>query len=125
MGKNPYTTDVIAGKWFMKKQILKQYELDVLIVDKTITSFDNIYMQFNADGTGIYNEGSANLTFKWNILNEVLTVTKKLSDEQVLVSPYHIETLTTGELVMTYDHAYKDPRNANTYRDVSQEFYTR
>jgi hypothetical protein len=123
MGKNPFSNEALSGKWIMKKQILKEYERDELIHDETITSFDNAYMQFNADGTGLYNIGSSNVTFKWNILNEALTITKKLSDDQVLVTPYHVETLSSNELIVTYDYAYTI--NNNTYREVSQEFYTR
>jgi hypothetical protein len=125
MGDNPYTTGDIQGKWILKKQILQQYSNGVKYTDTTVTTFNGDYIQFNTDGTGLFGENNDQIDFKWNILDRVVTVTKRVSNDLTLVTPYKILTLNKSEFVVIYDQSVRDPKNGTVYKDVSEEHYTR
>ena len=125
MGDNPYTTQDIQGKWMLKKQILQQYSNGVKYRDTTATAFNGDYIQFNTDGTGSFGANNGQIDFKWNVLDRAVTITKRISNDMTLVTPYNILKLSNNEFVVIYDQSIRDPKNGTVYKDVSEEHYTR
>ncbi len=121
--------DAIKGKWFHKTSSRKSYIDGELVVDTTLSKFDEYnYMEFkdNGDGTASFAPGASNkLPFKYNILKDILTVSVKNKETgMILFTPYEILKFTNTELRLKYDHSFTDGEEVH-HRDISEEYYTR
>jgi hypothetical protein len=119
----------VKGKWYLKKQALKQYRNGTIYLDTTYTTFTVYnYMEFNDGGNGVISSGAGNsykATFKYNLLFDKLTVTQRSSStEMTYITPYTISSVSDTEMKLTYDYDYRD-KNSTLFRDVSEEFYTK